>query len=169
MLYCYSVTGPSHHMRGRQHQPSWYSSLVLVFYVAPFPLSFGQNWFFAYDLRRKLKLTITDVFLLLASSIYPALPGQCQHETLEKPLKFRPGCPSISFRQPKQLSGSVASTKPHTLPHPRVVNNAHPITWTPYAHFQPEWSINEFLAGIMMSYVSGNDKTTSIDTHTCDQ
>ena len=59
--------------------------------------------------------------------------------------------PLISFWQPKQLPVSVANTKPHTLPHPHVVNKAHPITWTPYAKFQPDWSINEFLADIMMS------------------
>ena len=47
---------------------------------------------------------------------------------------------------------SVANSKLHTLPHPHMVNNAHPVTWTPYAKFKPDWSINKFLAGTMTSY-----------------
>ena len=43
-----------------------------------------------------------------------------------------------------------ANTKPHQLLHPHAVINAHPISWTPYAKFQPVWSMNEFLVGIMM-------------------
>ena len=46
-----------------------------------------------------------------------------------------------------------------------LVNNAHLVNWTPYAEFQHDWSINEFLASIMMSYRCGNDLTTPIDTH----
>ena len=38
--------------------------------------------------------------------------------------------------------------------------------WTHKAKFQPDWSINEFLVGLMMSYGCGNDQTTPIDTHT---
>ena len=72
--------------------------------------------------------------------------------------------PLISFWQPKQLPVCVANTKPHTLSHPHVVNDAYFITWTPYAKFQPDWPINEFLVGIMMSYGCGNDQTTPIDT-----
>ena len=53
----------------------------------------------------------------------------------------------------------------HTLPHPHVVNNAHPATWTPYTQFQRDRSINKFLAGIMMSYECGNQQATPIDTH----
>ena len=52
----------------------------------------------------------------------------------------------------------------NTKPHPHAVINAHPITWSPYAKFQPDWSINEFLVGIMMSLECGNDQTTPIDT-----
>ena len=59
----------------------------------------------------------------------------------------------------------VGNIKPHSLSHPHVVNNAHPITWTPHAKFEPNWSINEFLLGIVTSYGCGNDKTTPIDTH----
>ena len=42
-------------------------------------------------------------------------------------------------------------------------NNAHPIISTPYAKVQLYWSINEFLAGMMMSYGCGNDQTTPIN------
>ena len=55
-----------------------------------------------------------------------------------------------------------------TKAHPHSVINAHPITWTPYAKFQPDWSINEFLVGIMKSYGFGNDEITHIDTQTHD-
>ena len=58
----------------------------------------------------------------------------------------------------------VANTKLHMLSHPHVVNG-HPVTRTPYAKFKTDWSINEFLAGIMMSYGCGNDQFTPIDTH----
>ena len=72
----------------------------------------------------------------------------------------------IIFWQPKLLSQGVANIKPHTLPHSHVVCNAHPVTWTPYAKFQPYKSIYEFLVGIMTSYGCGNDQTTPIDnTH----
>ena len=54
-------------------------------------------------------------------------------------------------------------TKPH------AVINTHPITWTPYAKFKPDWSINEVLVGIMLSYGCGNDQTIPIDTQTCDK
>ena len=43
----------------------------------------------------------------------------------------------------------VANKKPTHISTPTLVNNAHPITCIPYAKFQPDWSINEFLAGIM--------------------
>ena len=58
----------------------------------------------------------------------------------------------------------VANAKPYPLSLPHAVNNAHLITWTPYAKFQPVWSINEFLVGMMMSYGCGYDQTTPIDT-----
>ena len=64
-------------------------------------------------------------------------------------------------------SGCGANKNPHKLPHPPMVNNAHPVTWTPCDKFLPGWSINEFLAG-MTSYGCNNDQTTPIDTHTCD-
>ena len=35
--------------------------------------------------------------------------------------------------------------KPHPLSPARVVNNAHPDTWRPYAKFQPNWSFNQLL------------------------
>ena len=57
---------------------------------------------------------------------------------------------------------SVANNKSHTLPHLHVINNAPPVSWTPNAKFQPDWSINEFLTGIM-SYGCSNDQTTPID------
>ena len=76
--------------------------------------------------------------------------------------------PLMSFWQPKLLPVGVVNTKLHTLPYPHVVNNAHPVTWTPYVQFQPYWSINEFLAGLMLSYRCGNDQTTPTDTRTCD-
>ena len=78
--------------------------------------------------------------------------------------------PLISFWQPKQLPVGLANTKAHPLQHPHAVINVHPITWTPYAKFQPDWSIiNEFLVVIMMFYGCGNDKTTPIDTQTDDK
>ena len=58
----------------------------------------------------------------------------------------------------------VANIKSHPMSHPYVVNNAHPVTWTPYANFHPDCSINEFLVGIMRSYGCGNNQTTPIDT-----
>ena len=80
--------------------------------------------------------------------------------------------PLISFWQPEEPLVGVAKTKshllPHLLPHLDVVNNANPITWTPYAKFQPDWSINDFLAGKMMFNECGNDQTTPIDTCACD-
>ena len=100
------------------------------------------------------------------SSIYPALPGQSQHVILKKLLKFCLVGPLISFWQPKVLPVGVTNAKPYTLLCPYVVNNTHPVTWTLYAQFQPDWSINEFLTSIMMSYVCGNDQTTPIDTCT---
>ena len=51
-----------------------------------------------------------------------------------------------------------------TKAHPHSVINAHPITWVPYAKFQPGWSINELLVGIMMSYGFRNDQITPNDT-----
>ena len=42
--------------------------------------------------------------------------------------------PIISFWQPKQIPVGVANATPHTLPHPYVVGNAHPVT--SYALFQ---------------------------------
>ena len=45
----------------------------------------------------------------------------------------------------------LADTKPHALPHPHTFLNANSVTWTSYAKIEPDWSINEFLAGIMMS------------------
>ena len=44
----------------------------------------------------------------------------------------------ISLWQPKQLSVDMTNTKPYILPHPYVVNNIHPVTWTPYDPFQPD-------------------------------
>ena len=42
--------------------------------------------------------------------------------------------PVISFWQPKQIPVGVANSKPHPLPHPHAVGNAHLVT--PYALFQ---------------------------------
>ena len=42
----------------------------------------------------------------------------------------------------------VADTIPHTLPHPISFNNVHRVTWIPYAQFQLDKSINEFLEGV---------------------
>ena len=47
-----------------------------------------------------------------------------------------------------------------------MVNNAHPHTWSIYIKFQPDWSINEYLAGIMTSYGCGNDQITLIYART---
>ena len=73
--------------------------------------------------------------------------------------------PAISFWQSKQLPMDVANAEQHVLPHTHVYNNAHPVTWSPYAKFQPDWSINKCAAGIMTSYGCGNDQTIPIDTH----
>ena len=64
--------------------------------------------------------------------------------------------PLINFWQPQLLPVAVANIKPHILPHLIVVNNAQRITWTPYAQFQPDKSINELMEGIMMSYGCSN-------------
>ena len=40
-----------------------------------------------------------------------------------------------------------------------MVINTHPVTWSPYTKFHPDWSINKLLAGIMTSYGSGNGKS----------
>ena len=58
----------------------------------------------------------------------------------------------------------MTKTKPQLLPNPHVVTNAHPVTWSPYTEFHPDWSINTFLADIMTSYGSGNGKSHSV-TH----
>ena len=76
--------------------------------------------------------------------------------------------PLIRFGQPKQLPVGLANKKPHPLLYPHAIINADPITWSPYAKFWPDWFINEFLVGIMMSYGCGNDHTTHIDKQTCD-
>ena len=59
------------------------------------------------------------------------------------------------------------ANKNSILSHAPVVNNTQPVTWTPYAKFQTDWSINEFLVG-MTFYGCKNDQTTPIDTCTCD-
>ena len=45
---------------------------------------------------------------------------------------------SISFWQPKEFPMGVANNRPHVLPYPHLVNNAHPVSWTSYAKFQPD-------------------------------
>ena len=79
------------------------------------------------------------------SSIYPALPGQGQHETYKSHSNFGLVGPIIQFWQPKHL-----------------------VTWTSYAKFQLHWSINEFLVGMIMSYGCGSDQATPIDVYTRD-
>ena len=71
---------------------------------------------------------------------------------------------TINFWQPKQLPIGLADTKAR----PHSVINIQPVTWTPYAKFHLDWSINEFLLGIMMSYGCGDDQTTPINTQTHD-
>ena len=53
-----------------------------------------------------------------------------------KTLKVQLVGPLTSFRKPEQLSVGVAINKPDPLSHLHV-NNAHLVTWKPYAKFQP--------------------------------
>ena len=46
----------------------------------------------------------------------------------------------ISSWQSKQLLVGVATTKPHPIPHPYLVNNAQLVMEKPHAKFQPDWS-----------------------------
>ena len=78
------------------------------------------------------------VCIYMCVYIYPALPGQCQHERWYKPLSnFGLVGLLISFWLPEQLSVGLAATKPHTLPHPHEINIAHPVTWKLHSKF---WS-----------------------------
>ena len=110
-----------------------------------------------------ISISLSLSIYLYTSSIYLALPANVNMKHYRSLSNFALVGPLISFWQPKQLSQDVANIKSHTLPHAHVVCNAHPVTWTPYAKFQPYWSINEFLVGIMTSYGCGNDQTTPID------
>ena len=51
--------------------------------------------------------------------------------------------PLISFCHKKNPMGG-ATTKPHPLTHPHVVNNAHPVACGPHAKFLPDRSLISF-------------------------
>ena len=78
------------------------------------------------------------------SSIYPALPSQCQHETLIEATQIS-ACLILYLAFGSQNNFLWVWLIPNcTHSHTHIINNAYPITCNPYAKFWPDWSINEF-------------------------
>ena len=52
----------------------------------------------------------------------------------------------------------VAMTKPYLLPHPHMVNDAHPATWRTHTKFQPDSLVLRLALAAEMTYGCGYDK-----------